>query len=80
MGMRNMLKALLGAMLTPHEKLAALQKDGKFTEMFVLSEEVKSYPLSAVWDKFCEINNVPVREDWYNEIKEYEKVVLYERK
>lgn len=80
MGMRNMLKALLGALLTPHERLASLQKDGNFTEMFVLSEEVKSYPLNAVWDKFCELNNVPVRENWYNEVKEYENSVLAERK
>ena len=80
MGMRNMLKALLGAMLTPHEKLAALQNEGAFTEMFVLSEEVKSYPLSAVWDKFCETNNVPVRENWFVDVKEYENTVLSERK
>ncbi len=80
MGMRNMLKALLGALLTPHEKLAELQNSGNFTEMFVLAEEVKSYPLSAVWDKFCEINNVPVRENWYNEVKDYENNILSERK
>ena len=80
MGIRNMQKALLGAMLTPHEKLADCQNSGNFTEMFVLSEEVKSYPAGAVWDKFCEINNVPVREDWYKEVKEYENTVLAERK
>ncbi len=80
MGMRNMQKALLGAMLTPNKKLADCQNTGNFTEMFVLSEEVKSYPLGAVWDKFCEMNNVPVRENWYEEVKEYEKSVLAERK
>ena len=80
MGIRNMQKALLGAMLTPHGKLADCQNSGNFTEMFVLSEEVKSYPVGAVWDKFCEVNNVPVREDWYNEVKNYENTVLAERK
>ena len=80
MGIRNMQKALLGAMLTPNDKLSSLQNDGNFTEMFVLSEEVKSYPSGAVWDKFCEINNVPVREDWYKAVKEYENTVLTERK
>ncbi len=80
MGIRNMQKALLGAMLTPNEKLAECQNSGNFTEMFVLSEEAKSYPIGAVWDKFCEINNVPVREDWYKEVKEYENTVLAERK
>ncbi len=80
MGIRNMQKALLGAMLTPNEKLAKCQNRGNFTEMFVLSEEAKSYPIGAVWDKFCESNNVPVREDWYTEVKEYENTVLAERK
>lgn len=80
MGVRNMQKALLGAMLTPHGKLAELQNCGNFTEMFVLSEEVKSYPVGVIWDKFCEINDVPVRENWFNIVKEYESTVLAERK
>lgn len=80
MGMRNMQKALLGALLTPHEKLAECQNSGNFTEMFVLSEEVKSYPAGAVWDKFCEMNGVPVRENWFNIVKDYENTVLSERK
>lgn len=79
-GMRNMQKALLSAMLTPHEKLASLQNSGNFTEMFALTEEYKSYPMTAVWDYFCETNNVPVRENWLNEVKSYEKDVLSERK
>ncbi len=80
MGVRNMQKALLGAMLTPHGKLAELQNCGNFTEMFVLSEEVKSYPVGVIWDEFCEINDVPVRENWFNIVKEYESTVLAERK
>ncbi len=80
MGMRNMQKALLGALLTPHTKLAQCQSSGNFTEMFVLSEEVKTYPAGAVWDKFCEMNGVPVRENWFNTVKDYENTVLAERK
>lgn len=80
MGMRNMQKALLEAMLTPHEKLTQCQNDGSFTDMFVLAQEVKSYPFGAVWDKFCVLHNVPVRENWLNTVKEYEKTVLAERK
>lgn len=79
MGVRNMQKALLGALLTPHEKLAALQNSGNFTEMFIFNEEVKSYPVGAVWDEFCEMNGVPVREKWLNIVKEYENTVLSER-
>ncbi len=80
MGMRNMQKALLGAMLTPHGKLSECQNEGNFTEMFVLSEEVKTYPIGAVWDRFCEINSVPLREGWFEAVKEYEENVLSERK
>ncbi len=80
MGIRNMQKALLGAMLTPHKKLAELQNSGNFTEMFVLGEEVKSYPVGVVWDEFCEKNSVPLRENWFNVVKEYENTVLAERK
>ena len=80
MGMRNMQKALMGAMLTPHKKLSECQNSGNFTEMFVLSEEVKSYPVGIVWDEFCRRNNVPLREGWYADVKEYEEKVLSERK
>lgn len=80
MGMRNMQKALMGAMLTPHNKLSECQNSGNFTEMFVLSEEVKSYPVGIVWDEFCRRCNVPLREGWYADVKEYEEKVLSERK
>ena len=80
MGIRNMQKALLGALLTPHAELARLQNEGNFTEMFILSEEVKTYPVSAVWNKFCEMNNVCANENWYKSVKEYENTVLAERK
>lgn len=79
-GMRNMQKSLLEAMLIPHEKLAALQNEGNFTEMFALTEEYKSYPVSVVWEQFCELNNVPVRSEWIEIIKNYETKVLAERK
>lgn len=78
-GMRNMQRALLAALLTPHKKLARLQQEGKFYEMMALNEELKTYPLGAVWDHFCEINKVPVREAWLNRVKRYEKDVLLKR-
>ena len=42
-------------------------------------EELKSYPFGAVWDYYCEKNNVPVRENWLKEVKAYEKEVLSKR-
>jgi len=79
-GMRNMQKALLYAMLTPSKKLASLQDDRNFTELMMLSEELKLYPFGDVWNYFCEINQVPQKEDWFKTIKEYETDVLAKRK
>ncbi|GKU25751.1 L-rhamnose isomerase [Clostridium folliculivorans] len=79
-GTRNMLKALLSAMLIPHEELIRLQEEGNFTERLALMEELKTYPLGDIWNYYCELNNVPVKEEWINEVKEYEKTILAERK
>ena len=42
-------------------------------------EELKSYPFGDVWDYFCEINNVPVKEEWYAKVSTYEEEVLLKR-
>ncbi len=79
-GMRNMQKALLYALLTPHEKLRKLQDEGRFTELMVLQEELKLYPFGDVWNYFCDMNGLPGREDWLEKVKEYERDVLSRRK
>lgn len=78
-GMRNMQKALLNAMLMPNEKLAKLQEERRFTELMMLQEEFKTYPMGDVYDYFCEINKAPVKEQWYATVAEYEKKVLSKR-
>ena len=78
-GMRNMQKALLYALLTPNQKLAGLQNEGKLTEVMMLQEELKTYPFGAVWDYFCEKNQVPCGESWYDQVKTYEETVLRKR-
>lgn len=78
-GMRNMQKALLGALLLPNEKMAQLQNDREFSELLMLSEEMKLYPVGDVWNYFCEINAVSQKEDWFAELKKYEKEVLRKR-
>ena len=77
-GMRNMQKALLNALLLPNGKMAELQNERKFTVM-MLSEEMKTYPLGDVWDYFCEQNGAPVKEAWFEEVKRYEADVLVKR-
>lgn len=75
-GMRNMQKSLLSALLTPHDKLAKLQQNRELTEVFALQEEYKLYPMGDVWNYFCETNQVPAKEDWFVEVKKYEEEVL----
>lgn len=78
-GMRNMQKALLCALLTPNEKLAKLQNERKLTQVFALQEEYKTYPMGDIWNYFCDINGVPVQEAWLEEINRYEENVLSKR-
>lgn len=78
-GMRNLQKSLLYALLTPNDKLKKLQNEGKFTELLMQQEELKSYPFGDIWDYFCEINNVPVKEEWYATVSLYEEEVLLKR-
>ncbi|MEH7097203.1 L-rhamnose isomerase [Neobacillus vireti] len=78
-GTRNMIKALLSAMLVPNEYLKQLQEEGNFTERLALMEEFKTYPFGAVWDYYCEKMGVPVKESWLEEVKAYEQEVLLKR-
>jgi L-rhamnose isomerase len=78
-GSRNMIKALLNAMLMPNKKLRELQEDGNFTERLALMEELKTYPMGDIWNYYCEKNNVPVAESWLKDVKEYEEIELAKR-
>ena len=78
-GMRNMQKALLNALLTPHAKLAEMQKNGNFTEIMMLREELKTYPMGEVWAEFCERNGVNGSESWFEDVRTYERDVLSKR-
>lgn len=78
-GIRNMLKALLTAMLEPTNKLLSYELEGDYTSRLALLEEFKSYPWQAVWNYYCYQKGVPVREEWVSEVKEYEKEILKDR-
>ena len=73
-GMRNIQKALLNALLTPD--LSKLQDEGNFTELLVTQEELKTLPLGIVWDEYCSRCGVPVDGQWFASVQEYEKEVL----
>ena len=78
-GTRNMQKALLKALLENTEELKQIELDGDYTSRLALTEELKSMPFGAVWDYFCQQNNVPVGEAWLKEVKAYEQEVLLKR-
>lgn len=78
-GTRNMQKALLFALLQPNKQLKHLQDTAQFTEKMVLMEECKTLPFSDIWQAYCETENVPDTEAWFEEIKKYELEVLTKR-
>ena len=78
-GTRSMQKAMLYAALEPSAKLRELEEKGDYTSRLALMEELKTLPFSAVWDMYCEKEGVPVRSEWLDEVKAYEKNVLESR-
>lgn len=59
MGVRNMQKALLHALLLPQARLKAAEARLDFTARLVMTEELKDLPFAAVWAEFCARNEVP---------------------
>ena len=78
-GTRNMIKALLIAMLEPTDKLREMELAGDYTGRLAMMEDMKSMPFGAVWDRYCEQQNVPVDGAWIATVQEYEKAVLSTR-
>lgn len=78
-GTRNMLKALLRALLEPTAILRRQESAGDYTNRLALQEEFKALPWGAVWDYHCAASNLPVRGAWMDTIKQYEKTVLSTR-
>jgi len=78
-GTRNMLKALLIAMLEPTEKLRLYELAGDYTARLALLEEFKYYPWQAIWNYYCYQSGVPVGESWLKEVRNYEKEVMDNR-
>lgn len=78
-GMRNLQKSLLFALLSPNQHMKELQDKGEFTELMMIQEELKTYPFGDVWAEFCRQSGVPEKEDWFDKVKEYEKNVQAKR-
>lgn len=78
-GTRNMIRALLIALLEPTDRLRAAEAAGDFTTRLALQEEARTLPFGAVWDYYCASKGVPVGEAWLAEVQTYEKEVLSQR-
>lgn len=77
-GVRNVQKALLFALLQPSKKMQELQDNAEFTELMILSEEMKTMPFGDVWAEF--LSRQGIEGCYVNSIKEYEEKVLVNRK
>ena len=78
-GSRNAQKAMLRAYLEPYEMLKQAELEGDLTTRLAIGEELKFYPFNSVWDYFCEISGVPVRDKWLADVKKYENDFLAKR-
>ena len=78
-GLRNLQKALLLALLTPHDALVELQNADNWTELMIRQEELKTLPLGDVWAEYCDRCGAPQDGVWYATVKEYEDTVMSKR-
>ncbi|GHT92181.1 L-rhamnose isomerase [Spirochaetia bacterium] len=76
-GTRNMQKALLNALLMPHDELKALQDAGNFSKLLVMQEELKTLPFGAVWEEYLARQGIAPA--WFAAVEQYERDVLKKR-
>lgn len=78
-GARNVEKALLRSLLTPWNLLKDAQDNGDHTLTLALQEEIKTLPWEDVWNEYCKKENVMSENEWFNDLRKYEKDVLSKR-
>lgn len=79
-GTRNMIKALLLALLEPTQLLQKLEDSGDYTGRLATLEELKVLPAGAVWDYYCQTKGVPTGTYFLDDIRKYESDILSKRK
>jgi len=68
-GLRSVRKALLGALLLPHDRLRELQDSRDFTRLLAMQEELKLLPLGDVWEELCRRASMPAGIEWMDGLK-----------
>jgi L-rhamnose isomerase len=74
-GVRNMQKALLRALLAPIKELKKAEAELDYTKRFVLTEELKDMPYEDVWTEFCARMNCPTGKQLIAELDNYQRSV-----
>ena len=76
-GLRNVQKALLSALLTPD--MTEMQNENRWTELKVRAEELTTMPFGDVWNEYCKKCGAPADGEWFETVEKYEKDVLSKR-
>lgn len=78
-GSRSAQKCMLRALLEPTRTISRYELAGEGYKVLALLEEAKALPWQAVYDEFCLRNNVPVGQDFIQEIDSYVAQVISKR-
>lgn len=78
-GARNLIKALLKALLTPWDLLKDAQDKYDFSKVLALQEEIKTLPWGELWDEYLKRFNMDSDNSMFLNLRKYEKEVLLKR-
>jgi L-rhamnose isomerase len=78
-GTRSAQLAFMYAFLEPFNTLVKYEEEGRNFERLSLLELLKTMPFGAVYDYYCMKNEVPVGQEYIEEIVKYENEVLRKR-
>ncbi len=78
-GARAAQLAFLYALLEPIGILKDFEENEKYFERLAFLELLKTMPYGTVYNYYCLMNNVPVGEEYIDEIKKYEVEILNKR-
>ena len=78
-GTRSTRKAILFGLLDPTERLKQLEQEGKLAAKLGLMEDMKTLPVSAVWDMLCLKSSVAPGASWIDDVEAYEAQVQRKR-
>jgi L-rhamnose isomerase len=78
-GTRAAQKGLLAALVEPRDLLESYEKADDGAMRLALLEELKTFPVGSVWNKFCQACNVPAGAAWMNDLLEYDRNVIKRR-